>query len=342
MARADFQIVRYYNEDIKVNGDVRRMRLTYPSKPLKRLLPGVWMCSMLLLGLPALAQSQPETPLSRMEQQLFARTYPSDTSAARLNRLESLVFGVAKTTGSEADRIRQLEQFFQQNTPTAQAPPSQQQHLPAAQNPPPVANPQNVQPDSGTVLSGETAYPTVSAMERKIFGRTYETMPITQRLGQLERQVLRQEQQGDLQARTDQLRMMILGDAEATAINPPSSTQADRPAATSADPAEIVQALPNVERRVLRQVYPQDTLENRLSRLEQRLFNASAPEMSPEERFYRIVGVAEAQSSGRRQTALRNGGGMMIRPGGVYGPGMGGTLMLDPLSMFFQMFMSLF
>lgn len=59
---------------------------------------------------------------------------------------------------------------------------------------------------------GETDYPTVSQMEMKEFGQTYAREDITQRLTRLENKVFKMPQTGSLADRTDNLRMVVLGD----------------------------------------------------------------------------------------------------------------------------------
>lgn len=59
---------------------------------------------------------------------------------------------------------------------------------------------------------GETDYPTVTQMEQKQFGRTFTKEDITQRLARLENQVFKTPQTGSLADRTDNLRMVVLGD----------------------------------------------------------------------------------------------------------------------------------
>lgn|GEM_PF-1795538 len=59
---------------------------------------------------------------------------------------------------------------------------------------------------------GETDYPTVSQMELKLFSKTFPKEDITQRLARLEKQVFKMPQTGSLADRTDNLRMVVLGD----------------------------------------------------------------------------------------------------------------------------------
>ncbi len=66
---------------------------------------------------------------------------------------------------------------------------------------------------------GETDYPTVSQMELKTFGKTFPKEDITNRLNRLENQVFKMPQTGSLADRTDNLRLVVLGDAGQGAPN---------------------------------------------------------------------------------------------------------------------------
>jgi hypothetical protein len=67
-------------------------------------------------------------------------------------------------------------------------------------------------PTAASPEPGETDYPTVSQMELKEFGKTFPKEDITQRLSRLENQVFKMPQTGSLADRTDNLRMVVLGD----------------------------------------------------------------------------------------------------------------------------------
>src|ERR1700733_10922441 len=56
---------------------------------------------------PAYSASASGADLERMEQKFFQHSYPKEELSARLERLEKMVFGEAKT-GSDADRLAKL------------------------------------------------------------------------------------------------------------------------------------------------------------------------------------------------------------------------------------------
>lgn len=274
------------------------------------------------LGVPPVFAADSANDLTRMEQQLFSRSYPGETQEARLSRVENAVFGESRQGQSPDVRFKALGQFFQ----FPQGPPQAMANQPQPIQRPPIQE-YSKPPALVSQAPNESQYPTVSAMEQRVFRQTFENNTIDARLERLESRVIGRPQQGTLQERTDQLRMMVLGDtgngfessmplAQGSMGDPGSGYGGPGPV----NP-DLIQGLAPVEKKVLRQTYPQDSPEVRLNRLEMKLFNATAPELPPEDRFYRIVGVANAKSNSRYDQAYQ------IGPGGrgSFPPSGGGT-----------------
>jgi hypothetical protein len=260
---------------------------------------------ILAIGTPPLyATEDVSAQLSRMEQQCFSRSYSTEDTAARLDRLETEIYGASRSAQPENDRIEHLAQFFE-TTPSS--PPS----IPSTATKPSSpkaekslkAEPETPAPSvtEAAVLPGESEYPIISTMEEKVFHQTYEKEPIENRLARLEQKMSGQTHQGSLQDRTDQLKTLVLGESEINANEDSVSQQpanqegaADKSSEASAD---MLRALPPVETKVLGQSFPQDTVGARLGRIETKLFNQTASDMSPDDRFYRITSVLTAKSS---------------------------------------------
>lgn len=275
---------------------------------------------ILLAGVPnvGFAADLPQQ-LTQMEQQLFARTYPMEPSGSRLDRLEASVFGATQPNMPQEQRVQALNQFFQSPQSEAPALTFRQSPPPApmtssSQTPSPVKS--NRLPD---IVPTESEYPVVGVMEEKVFRRTFQQESVENRLSRLESRILGSPQKGSLQERTDQLRIVVLGDTtggstpgnDASRQIASSDEEEDSSGMTSAptyqDPqqaeSDILQALPAIEKKILKRTFPQESVSDRLSRLEMKLFNTPAPELSPEDRFYRIVSVANAKSYSRRENA---------------------------------------
>ena len=83
----------------------------------------------------------------------------------------------------------------------------------------PPANVNTAKTTASAPEPGETDYPTVSQMELKTFGKTFPREDITNRLNRLENQVFKMPQTGSLADRTDNLRLVVLGDTGQGAPN---------------------------------------------------------------------------------------------------------------------------
>lgn len=228
-------------------------------------------------------------------------------------------------------------------------------------------------------------YPTVTLMENRVLGHSYQAEGLSERLDRLEMKIFGRVRQGELMSRVDGLRVVVLGDIPTVASNslppgvyPPNAPVANYPAAPynpynpyqqpapntmpypqgpqtysappgyetipgygrpsspvannaspysapdyavtmpqnggmspgSALPAnnpDFLQALNNVERKVLKHSYPMEPTGNRLARLENKIFNTPAPPgISDEDRLQRIMSVTAAGGGG---TTASNGGG---------------------------------
>lgn len=248
------------------------------------------LCSAWALGI--------EPELDRIEMQLFNRPYQNEPVTTRLDRIEDMVYGPRNIQPNPDPNVRfsSLQSYFKPNPPLASLIPS---------NLPPVTHkPSNKKADSvpskaiATIKPNptESDYPIVTEMERRVLGKTAESESLENRLAALEQKTLGHPQQGDLQQRTDQLRMMVLGDpaGQSNAGNPNDPQAQDTPQAL----ADVQNALPSIEQRVLSATYPNDSVYNRLNRLEAKVFQQTAPELSAQDRLVRISTVIAAQKSG--------------------------------------------
>ncbi len=293
------------------------------------LCVGVWLiCDVAKANSPTLSQLSVEQQLDKMEQQLFGHMYQGETSEERLNRIESTVFGAKQSAQVQENRLKSLQSFFKASVaPISGAPPAgvlSNGALAQQNNPAPLST---STPGPSVPALNESQYPAVTAMEQRVFQQAFEKEAVENRLARLEARVMGRPQGGTLQERTDQLRMMVLGDVGNGYEDPSqgTSSQSGTPSGLGGSQTvsnDVLQALPQVEQRLLRQTFPNDSVDARLGRLEQKVFKATAPEMSPDDRFYRIVSVASTQTSRRDQSAYSN-----IGPGGgYYGSGpMGGS-----------------
>lgn len=152
-----------------------------------------------------------------LEDAVFAIRYDQEPAQARVERLEKMVFGQVQT-GSLDQRIGKLEKALSSNalSPLKETPPAAAQPAPQTQNamqqPANQAAPVNQSQQQAYQPRDATDYPTVTQMEKKVFGKSFTSEDISQRLTRLEKQVFKTPQNGSLADRMDNLRLVILGD----------------------------------------------------------------------------------------------------------------------------------
>ncbi len=159
-------------------------------------------------GLTPVFAAQPGNDYEKLETKFFSRTYPKDTSDARLDRLEKLVFGEAKD-GNDRERLDALLKSIPaediadsggadsgtSSAPKKSAPTSQ----PAKASAP--AREPAAEDGSGS------QYPAVTAIEKKLFGKDFESENVEDRLTRLEKKAFgKQSSSNDLSERTDALK----------------------------------------------------------------------------------------------------------------------------------------
>jgi len=150
----------------------------------------------------------------KLENKLFDHSYDKDTAEHRLERLEQSIFGESKT-GAFGDRVTVLLQAL----PNLDTPPSKTETASSSSAQPgrhrkksaeeeaqksPSAEPPSA---SGDAMDMAGNYPAVSAIEKKILGKVYESDPVGQRLARLETQVFgKASGSTDMSDRVDRLK----------------------------------------------------------------------------------------------------------------------------------------
>jgi hypothetical protein len=161
-----------------------------------------------------------ESDISRLEEKFFQHTYPKDTWQARLERVEKMVFGEAKTGSSkdrlaalltavpnlpsgDADQAKTAPKTAQNAGEPAKTPRNRHAKTPAATEPDPI-----IEAESGqTTDPSPGGYPAVTAIEQKVLGKDYSSEPVNQRLSRLETNVFgKPSSSTDLSDRVDRLK----------------------------------------------------------------------------------------------------------------------------------------
>ena len=154
--------------------------------------------------------------LGQLENKFYKHTFPKDDDATRLDRLEKMIFGEAKS-GSDADRLKALADTVPNlgaiaqdadtdtgsDTGAGSGRPSGRKPV-AANN---SALDLSEERTQATRRAGESQYPAVTAIEEKLFNRNYVSEPVNDRLNRLETKVFgRPSKFTDLSERVDALK----------------------------------------------------------------------------------------------------------------------------------------
>ncbi|MCA9805721.1 MAG: hypothetical protein KC777_27305, partial [Cyanobacteria bacterium HKST-UBA02] len=151
--------------------------------PLLAIAVSLALLSPLFSTQPAMgALSSADTAgLESLENKYFDHTYPKDTDEARIERLEELIFGEAKT-GDDNTRLSSL----------LAAVPSLQSSGPPSSSPSPAAGQSSPSGNNGNDNTDadpddtSTDYPRVDAIEQVMLGKVYKGESLKRRLDQLE------------------------------------------------------------------------------------------------------------------------------------------------------------
>ncbi len=197
------------------------MTMTHTAFRLTQLL--LWLAVFFCLSSTAVLAASPQEQVKSvqtLEDTVLAVRYDQEPMESRLARLEQLVYGQAQT-GSVDQRLERLGKALSASalpplSPSQAAAKVTEQpapSLPRAGSPASQPAPQPAyQPPATPVQKDATDYPTVTQMEQKVFGKTYTSEDIAQRLTRLEKQVFKMPQTGSLADRMDNLKLMVLGD----------------------------------------------------------------------------------------------------------------------------------
>ncbi len=274
--------------------------------------------SVLLSAMPCSLTSYAAEPtsLDQLEKHFFEHTYPKDSSEARIERLEKLVFGEAKS-GDESTRLSNLLTTVPDlaSSPSAS---SSSSASPASSSAAQSAGPTADQ-DSDSSAGGQSSspqataedtsqdYPRVDALEQVLLGKTYKNKTVADRLNQLEIKAFKRPSDNpDLSERVS-----LLGDyvqkryhrSVDEIINPgaPASNGDDdtavarRPSYSGSTPsgsygmgggadqappanASEMQQVAWLEQHVYGKTFPNNTLVDRIKRLDQTVFPSDPPD----------------------------------------------------------------
>jgi hypothetical protein len=187
----------------------------------------------------AFAATDSDPNLAKLEVKFFQHDYAKDDLDTRLDRLEKLVFGEAKT-GDGDTRLKNLVSSVASLDPPSDNATASGDAAPGAggsaaddvaQDSTPAPRTSRPGPDAQTAerekqITDGSQYPAVTAMEKKILGKDFASEPIVKRLDRLETKVFgKAVASNDLSDRVDRLKSQTGIDLARTP--PPGSDWAD-------------------------------------------------------------------------------------------------------------------
>jgi hypothetical protein len=219
------------------------------------------LASMFVITNPAFPQTS--DLVSATEKQLFARDFAAEPIGDRLSRIESMIFGQA-SSGDPAQRQAKIEAFMQQNFP---------------QKPADLPRPKPTEEGafSPPREKDATDYPTVTQLESRLFQQTYTDEEISKRLTRLEQAVFHQTyDELPMVDRVDQLTLKVIPNSplgvEEGAVPNSALPNTGREFAPSS--FAVYSQLTALEEHVFGRCFAGELVQNRLVRLEKRVFGA--------------------------------------------------------------------
>jgi hypothetical protein len=231
--------------------------------------------------------------LSILEKRFFQQAYPTESTDQRLDRLEEMVFG-ARREGSAKQRITSLWVAVNQNSlpdpgdevqTDNTVPPSSSGTATSAPSDHGGGSAQTTENNrsenerganegsyTGNSSPSTDSYPTITALEEQLLGKTYQAEPVEQRLDRLEiKSFGKASNLDDLGKRVDLLKAFT-AKRNGQSSDYLTSSEPQFHFASTLHPMDLTQELGLLERSIFGKVYARDGLISRVDRLETAVF----------------------------------------------------------------------
>lgn len=260
-------------------------------------------------------QASPYTPtLGKIENVLYGFQYDSEDDTSRLDRIENSVYGTS-TNGTTAQRISKLKKDLSADLIGQEIEPKEDTFAD-----------EEVYFQNEPIADANIQYPAVDELEERVFNKSFTTKDIKERLSALEQKTFGQTFSDDLASRVDRLKAEIrpnslMGNGIAQSSNDffdnedvvaleknyhldryESPNQFDYDAYNAAhnpsNPFSFKKAnITTVENGILNRSFKNESMENRLSRLENVMFGTEFTQDDNQTRAERIASAYKAQKS---------------------------------------------
>lgn len=274
-------------------------------------------------GLSGFAASSAQNVLGKIENSLYGFQYTGESDSARLDRIEKSVYGTPFSSKSSAQRIEKLRKDLSADLIGQEITPVEDTF----------AEPDDVVAyDPPQKEASNITYPAVDELEKEVFKKTFGSQDITVRLSNLEKKTFNKTYSYDLNSRVERLKAQIapaslidnrIADAsdafydddyvvpkggtfhmnryespdrfDYDAFNARSNSMFED-YDYSSRPAKKA-SLSTVEKKLMKQNYSNDTMENRLARVESYMFGTVFSSDDTQTRIDRISSAYNAQKS---------------------------------------------
>lgn len=274
-------------------------------------------------GLSGFAASSAQNVLGKIENSLYGFQYTGESDSARLDRIEKSVYGTPFSSKSSAQRIEKLRKDLSADLIGQEITPVEDTFA----EPDDVVAYEPPQKEASNIT-----YPAVDELEKEVFKKTFGSQDITVRLSNLEKKTFNKTYSDDLNSRVERLKAQItpaslidnrIADAsdafydddyvvpkggtfhmnryespdrfDYDAFNARSNSMFED-YDYSSRPAKKA-SLSTVEKKLMKQNYSNDTMENRLARVESYMFGTVFSSDDTQTRIDRISSAYNAQKS---------------------------------------------
>lgn len=283
----------------------------------------------MLLGMSCKAQGQFSDSLTKIEKSLFGIDYATQNDETRIKRIEENIYGKS-LSGSMPQRFNKLSTDLSADLIGQEIKPKTDTFA---------DNRENLQEPTPKADSSVN-YPTVDNLEKTVFNKTFKNNDINQRLAFLEQKVFKKTYSDDLNSRVDRLKMAIMpernnntelnddsenldapddieeqlaqaenyhsklkdfgGKPSGYGVDIPSYNENNSILDNQNENVDFDVAVGALEKKVLKKNYPNDTISNRLLRMEVKIFNSSFTDEDEQTRFDRIASAYQAKKTSKK------------------------------------------
>lgn len=267
------------------------------------------------------AQSQFSATLSLMEKSIFGIDYSNQDDGARLTRLEKNIYGQASSSAIKT-RVNKLSKDINADLISKQVKPKVDTFE---------EDEESIK-ESIPKEDSSVNYPIVDKLEKEAFNKNFKGIDIQKRLSNLEEKVFRKAyDQDSLNSRVERLRVALIPESKRhKEIDTYNDEYLQNDEMTPDD--IIAKSLPNggtyysqkdynsnnsvsddydgtsdiqvpltaIEKTLLKKTFPNDTVPNRLSRLEAKMFKNSFAQDDEQTRLDRVASAYQAKKSAKK------------------------------------------